>query len=1354
MIRFLTALFIIVPFFSFGQNKNTADQEQLLKLYQQFRSIEIQDSIKAIALQNSGKAQILEIDDNGAIMGLVGFHPNGFPIFYSTDNTNAAATVGTNLVVAGATNGYGLTGNGMIIGEWDGGSVLGTHQELTGRVVQIDNPSSNSDHATHVCGTMIAAGITNNAKGMATAATVHAHSFSNDASEMTTFATNGILSNHSYGTITGWREMNSGTWRWYGDTTISGTEDYRFGFYSVRAQLWDQIANAAPGYLIIKSAGNDRNDLPPSSVTSHELFDNANGWVTSTVSRPSDGGLDGFDCISTNGNAKNILTVGAVSDISNGYSQPSDVSMSSFSGWGPTDDGRIKPDIVANGVSLYSTGADNNTDYYTSSGTSMSAPNATGSIALLQEMYNDSHSIFMKASTLKALVIHTANEAGTNAGPDFSFGWGLLNIKGAADLIGDTLSNRIIETSISNNSTTTFTYYSNGAQDIQATIVWNDPAATPVLPSLDPTASMLVNDLDLRITGPSGTVKMPWVLNSAMPSSAATKADNVKDNVEKVIFDSPSAGAYTFSISHKGTLSASQNFSIIISGIQLAPTSPAPTSAFTGTPTTICIGDTVFFSDSSTGNPTSLEWTFTGGSPSSSTNANPAIAYNTPGTYSVKLKATNANGSDSITQTNYVTVTPIPNPTTTPFNSICVSGNSLTITGGSPTGGIWSGVGVTNGIFNPSIAGLGNHTLTYTVTSGSCVGTSTQNITVTNPPTVTLLALPASICNTSASFTLGGGQPAGGTYSGTGVSNNVFDPSIAGMGTHVITYIYTDPSGCNGSATSSINVITGSAASLGSFSDVCIDAPTFALTGGAPIFGNYTGPGVDTLAGTFNPTLAGPGMHTITYFGPGGLCVSAANSTITVNPLPSVSIGAMNDACLSSNSVSLTSGTPTGGIYSGNSVTGSTFDASIAGLGTHTIYYTYTDNNSCTAIDSNQINVVNSVLYTVNDTTTCSGDNAFIISSGIPSGGFYSGTGISTGNTFDPTIAGIGSHTITYNDVNNPCAVPGTATFTVNATPNVTLSSTAPICLTGGPVTLTGGAPTGGTYTGPGINNNILDPTVNGIGNINITYTVSSNGCSGAVSQISIINDGSPQIINLATQYCLNDSSIIMTGDPIGGIFSGTSGVTDSIFNPNAAGIGAHTITYNTLGGCTGSISYNVNVFANPIIGNIVGPLISSQNTIAAYQLIAQNGAFYSWSVIGGIINTNFNNQITIDWGTAPTGFVQSILIDQNGCKDTSNISVDLWPLGINTNSSDHKISFYPNPVTDIISFYGDIDSSENIKLIIMSTNGQIIKEENYNKSGQTLSHDMNISNLSSGTYIFRIVNKTSELASGQFIKQ
>ena len=107
--------------------------------------------------------------------------------------------------------------------------------------------------------------------------------------------------------------------------------------------------------------------------------------------------------------AKNVITVGAVNDaVSGGQRDPAAASMSSFSGWGPVDDGRVKPDLVANGVGLYSTDSGNDNDYRTMSGTSMASPNAAGTAALLVDLYRDrSGGSFPLAASLKALLIHS-----------------------------------------------------------------------------------------------------------------------------------------------------------------------------------------------------------------------------------------------------------------------------------------------------------------------------------------------------------------------------------------------------------------------------------------------------------------------------------------------------------------------------------------------------------------------------------------------------------------------------------------------------------------------------------------------------------------------------------------------------------------------------------------------------------------------------------------------------------------------------------------------------------------------------------------------------------------------------------
>ncbi len=132
---------------------------------------------------------------------------------------------------------------------------------------------------------------------------------------------------------------------------------------------------------------------------------------------------------------KILITVGAVNKVPS-YSGPESVQMSGFSSWGPTDDGRIKPDLVAAGVNLFSLSAANDSSYTTLSGTSMASPNVTGSLLLLQELYKNLHSgNFMRSSTLKALAIHTAKETGIYPGPDYSYGWGLLDDQAAAKLL-------------------------------------------------------------------------------------------------------------------------------------------------------------------------------------------------------------------------------------------------------------------------------------------------------------------------------------------------------------------------------------------------------------------------------------------------------------------------------------------------------------------------------------------------------------------------------------------------------------------------------------------------------------------------------------------------------------------------------------------------------------------------------------------------------------------------------------------------------------------------------------------------------------------------------------------------------
>ncbi len=502
---------------------------------------------------------------------------DGMPVYNVTENLNAARTSGADRAWPGGSAGYELSGAGVWIGEWDGGKVRTSHQEFTGRVFTGDTAPTISDHSTHVAGTILAAGTDANAKGLAYGAgRLSTFDWNSDAGEMALEAADSdlLLSNHSYGTTTGWNyDSTADTYYWYGDIDYSSVEDYRFGFYNTTTRDWDRIAWNAPFYLIVKSAGNDRNDGPPPSGKGHWYWsDTAANWVYGTMTRDTDGGTDGYDCIPTSGNAKNILTVGAVGDIVGGYTAPSDVVMTDFSSWGPTDDGRIKPDLVANGDALYSSIGSADNAYAWSSGTSMSAPATTGGLALLIQQYRSTHgNDTMRSSMLKALAVNGAFEAGSNAGPDYVFGWGLLNVPGSARTIRldrGGAERLMISDSLATGQTDTFSgYVSYGDSPIRVTLCWTDTTPSVSAPSLNPRTKRLVNDLDLRVVS-GATTYTPWVLDLFNPSSAATTGDNDSDNVERIDIAAPPRGTYSVSAFPEGAVTAGpQPYSIVISGL-------------------------------------------------------------------------------------------------------------------------------------------------------------------------------------------------------------------------------------------------------------------------------------------------------------------------------------------------------------------------------------------------------------------------------------------------------------------------------------------------------------------------------------------------------------------------------------------------------------------------------------------------------------------------------------------------------------------------------------------------------------------------------------------------------------------
>ena len=491
------------------------------------------------------------------------------PIYITTTNLKSAIATQTIALSPGGDLGLDLEGEGYTIGIWELDYPLESHQEFmnsdgTSRVSAIDtnNPNVGGGHASHVAGTLGASGVSGSAKGMAPKSYIVSGNVAGHKTETANehLSSGMLVSNHSYGIV-----VDSDTESWF----LGSYASFNYaGSTNDGARSWDQILYNSPYYTKVESAGND-------------------GTFSYT------GGLGpGLDKLTGSTVCKNNIVVANANIIVNippfGNPAITGANIASSSSQGPTDDGRIKPDIAGRGTNVYSCDDVTESSYGQSTGTSMAAPGVAGSLLILQEHYNNLNSSFMRSSTLKGLVCHTATDDAENPnvsaipypGPDPFWGWGLLNAKFAAQTIIDAQTNAAIveEKTLNNGEIYSFTVNVSGSEKLMATICWTDLAGQLQNGILNSTTPALVNDLDIRITDSDNNEFLPWKLDlSNLPY--AIKGDNIVDNIERVEVDLPTTGQYTITISHKGIIPGTtpgsvgiQQYSLIVTGSDLTTT--------------------------------------------------------------------------------------------------------------------------------------------------------------------------------------------------------------------------------------------------------------------------------------------------------------------------------------------------------------------------------------------------------------------------------------------------------------------------------------------------------------------------------------------------------------------------------------------------------------------------------------------------------------------------------------------------------------------------------------------------------------------------------------------------------------
>lgn len=568
------------------------------------------------------------------------------------------------------------------------------------------------------------------------------------------------------------------------------------------------------------------------------------------------------------------------------------------------------------------------------------------------------------------------------------------------------------------------------------------------------------------------------------------------------------------------------------------------------------------------------------------------------------------------------------------FPATCVDDPLVTLTQGSPAGGVYSGVGVSGGKFNPAV---GTQSIIYTVTfAPGCVGADTATFLVSPLPNVALNNL-GSVCLTAAPFTLTGGTPLGGLYSGPGVSGNVFNPATAGLGTKIITYTYTSTAGCTNADTALLTVITCNtctnppAVSAGPDRTSCGGAAVTlagSISGGAnsiiwTTLGSGTfSPSAVVLTPTYTPSAAdvsaGSVLLIATTNDPDGTgpCV-AAKDTMLITFIPNASvttISGISSVCTGQSGVLYSVTNQSGYNYSWSVPTGVTITS---GQGSNSIVTTW----SASAVAGNVSVVASNSCGSVTEVLTVTVNSA-------PS---------------PQSVSGPSQVCLPQSGVN----------FSVPASAGLTYVWTVP-----SGVTITSGAGTSAittTWSSSAVAGNVSVAISNACGSVNATKAVSI----GTLPTTPVVSGSS--------QVCAGTSGVTFSTSAQSGVsynWSVPAGVTIS------SGQGTNSISTSWSSSAT---SGNVSVAVTNNCGTVNGVRAVAVNTAPSatsvsgaslvclpqnavtYSIPAQTGVTYTWSVPAGvtIASGTGTNTITTNWASSALAGNISVTVT-NSCGSVS----------------------------------------------------------------------------------------------------
>ncbi len=377
---------------------------------------------------------------------------------------------------------------------------------------------------------------------------------------------------------------------------------------------------------------------------------------------------------------------------------------------------------------------------------------------------------------------------------------------------------------------------------------------------------------------------------------------------------------------------------------------------------------------------------------------------------------------------------------------LCMGEPSINLNPVTPTGGVLSGLGIIGGNkFSPSVAGAGVHAITYSYTDANkCSNKLAKNISVYSPTSVSINLPDTLMCIDASPVALTGGSPLLGSYTGVGVMQGSFSPSVAGAGTHAISYSYTFADACTINVIDSITVFALPKVSLNLSKKIfCVNELPWKVSSFSPQGGVLNGGGIVGM--NFSPDMAAIGNNAINYeYTDGRGCTNFASDLIKVSELPIVTFTLLDDIrCRNDAAEDISTVNPVGGVFTGTGVVAKQFNPLLGVVGKNLITYTYTNADGCSSSVSRDMTVDPSPKIFINDTTICENTDVVLdAGSGFIS---YLWSGAGNGNQQNLKCTEAGKYTVTVSNQYN-CSSTSSAVVTINALPKPDLGDDVEIC--------------------------------------------------------------------------------------------------------------------------------------------------------------------------------------------------------------------------------------------------------------------------------------------------------------------